>query len=136
MWQLAVIEVNVAQEGLLQVLAAVEAVALQDVLDPAVEALDHAVGLRSHRRGQAMLDAEVGAQEVKLVLSRCSASAQAEQAVGEGLAVVCEHLGDLHRRRAFQVAQKAARVGCGLRRIDAHKDPPRRPVDGFVALIP
>ena len=40
--ELAVVEVDVAQEGLFQVLAAVEAVALQDLLDPAVEALDHA----------------------------------------------------------------------------------------------
>jgi len=46
LWELAVVEVDVPQEGLLQVLAAVEEVALQDILDPAVDALDHAVGLR------------------------------------------------------------------------------------------
>lgn len=128
--ELAVVEVDVAQEGPLQVLAALEAVALQDVLDPAVEALDHAVGLGPHRRGQAVLDAEVRAEQVELVLSGGGALAQAEEAVGESLAVVGQHARDLHRGRALQVAQEAARVGSSLRRIDAHEDPPRRPVDG------
>ncbi len=53
--ELAVVEVDIVQEGLFQVLAAGEAVALQDLLDPAVEALEHAVGLRVHRRRKAVL---------------------------------------------------------------------------------
>ena len=40
--ELTVVEADVAQDGLLEVLAGAEAVALQHVLDPAVEALDHA----------------------------------------------------------------------------------------------
>ena len=129
MRELAVVEVDVAQEGLLQVLAAVEAMALQDILDPAVEALDHAVRLRPHRRCEAMLDAEFCAEHVELVLACGRALAQAEQPVGESLAVVRQHAGDLHRRRALQVAQEAAGVGRGLRGIDSHEDPARRPVD-------
>jgi hypothetical protein len=39
-----------------------EAVALEDILDAAVEPLDHAVRLRPKRRGQAELDPEGGAQ--------------------------------------------------------------------------
>ena len=39
--QLAVVEADIAQDGLLQVLAAAETMALQNVLDPAVEPLDH-----------------------------------------------------------------------------------------------
>jgi len=37
------------ERRLFQILAAAEAVALQDVLDPSVEALDHAIGLRVGR---------------------------------------------------------------------------------------
>ena len=103
LWQLAVVEVDVAQEGPLQVLAAPEAVALEDVLDPAVEAFDHAVRLRPHWRREAVL----GAKEVQLVLAGGHALAPAEQAVGESLSVVGQHPGDLHRGRAFQVAQEA-----------------------------
>ena len=61
--------------------------ALQDVLDPAIEAFDHAVGLRPHRRGQAMLDAETGAEAVEVVVARGGAPPQAEEPVGELLAI-------------------------------------------------
>ena len=44
-------------------------VRLQHFLDAAVEPLDHAIGLRVLRRGQAMLDAEVAAQMVERVLA-------------------------------------------------------------------
>jgi hypothetical protein len=40
-------------------------------------------------RGQAVLDAEVGAELVELVLACCGALAQTEQAVGEFLAIAC-----------------------------------------------
>jgi len=51
------------------------------------KALDHAIGLRVHRRRQAVLDAEVGAEQVELVLSRRGAFAQTEETVGEFLPV-------------------------------------------------
>ena len=64
-------------------------VRLQHLLDRAVEALDHVVGLRVHRRGQAVLDAEPGAEPVEFVLAGCGAFAQTEEKVGELLAVAC-----------------------------------------------
>ena len=39
--ELAAVEAEVAQEGLFEVLAAAEVVALENVLDPAIEALGH-----------------------------------------------------------------------------------------------
>ena len=60
---------GIAQEGLLQGLTALEAMALQDVLDPAVEPLDHAarhcrrtnggrcLTLRAHRGREMVVDA-------------------------------------------------------------------------------
>ena len=44
--------------------------ALQDVFDPAVEPLDHAICLWSHWWREAMLDAEISAKPVELMLSR------------------------------------------------------------------
>ena len=58
-------------------------VALQHLLDPAVEAFDHAVGLRVLRQRQSVLDAKVTAKQVELVLAGGAALARAEQAVGE-----------------------------------------------------
>ena len=112
--ELAVVEVDVAQDGLLQVLSAVEAMALQDVLDAAVEPLDHAVRLRPHRWREAVLDAQLGAEQVELVLSGRSALAQAEQAVGEGLAVARREEGlpiGYGRARSLQIAQRVAITG-------------------------
>ena len=123
--ELAVVKTDVAQQGLFQVLAAADVVALQHVLDPAVAALDHAVGCWSHRRGQTVLDAELGAEPVELVVAGGRAAAQSEQTVGELIAVVGEHPSDLHRRRAPQIAEKPAGTGGGLRRVDAREDPSR-----------
>src|SRR6056297_3219310 len=100
--------------------------ALQDILEPPVEALHHAVGLRPHRWREAMLDPETGTEAVELVVARGRALAQAEQPVGELLAVVGENTCDLHRRGALQVAQEAARVGGRLRWVDADEDPSGR----------
>ena len=51
------------------------------LLDAAVEAFDHAVGLGVLRRGEAVFDAEVAAQLVERVLAGGRAPAQAEQTV-------------------------------------------------------
>ena len=64
-------------------------VALQQLLDAAVEAFDHAVGLRMHRRGQTALDAEFIAELVERVPAGGAALVQAEQPIGELGAVAC-----------------------------------------------
>lgn len=130
MRELEVVEVDVAQDRLREVLAAVEAMALQYVRDSAFEPLDHAIGLPSHPGSVSVLDAKLGSKQVELVLSTGAAFAQTERAVGEGSSVVGQHAGDHHRGRAVDVAKEPPRVGRGLRRTDAHEDRPRRPVDG------
>jgi len=72
-----------------QFLARAEVVALQHLFDAAVEPLDHAVGLGVLRRSQAVFDAEIGAEQVELVLAGGAAFAQTEQAVGELFPVAC-----------------------------------------------
>ena len=74
--QLAVVEADVAEKRLFEVLAAAETVALEHVPDPSVETLDHAVGLRPHRWGQAMLDPEPGAEAVELMIAGRGAAAK------------------------------------------------------------
>jgi|GEM_PF-5652228 hypothetical protein len=53
--QVMSIQPNVAHERAFEVFAASEVVAAQHLFDAAVEALDHAVGLRTPRTGQALL---------------------------------------------------------------------------------
>jgi len=52
------------------------------------KALDHAIGLRVHRRAEAVLDAEIIAEPVKIVLTGCRSLAQAEQPIGEFLTII------------------------------------------------
>jgi len=52
------------------------------------KALDHAIGLRVHRRRQAVLDAEIIAKPVEIVLTGCRSLAQAEQPIGEFLTII------------------------------------------------
>ena len=73
------------QHGL-QLFAGSEVMALKHLLDPTVEAFDHAVCLRRFRRGQAVLDVQVGTGLVELVLARRGALALTD----EGL---CDHPG-------------------------------------------
>jgi len=86
--QLGVVKMNVAHQRGFQVFAADEMVALQHLLDAAVEALDHAVGLGVHRRAEAVLDAKIIAKPVKIVLTGCRSLAQAEQPIGEFLTII------------------------------------------------
>ena len=125
--KLLVVEQRVAMQRGFQLFAGPEVVRLQHLLDPAVEALDHAVGLRVLRRGQAMVDGEVGAEPVELVLAGGAALAQAEQAVGELFAVVGQHRPDAHRAGPFEIAQEAAGIGGGLGPVDRGRTPSGSP---------
>ena len=84
--------------------ARAEVVTLQHLLDAAVEALDHAVGLRVLRRGEAMFDAGIGAELIELVLAGGAAPAQTEQAVIELFPVVGENGSAAHRASPFEIA--------------------------------
>ena len=81
--QLLILESQIAVQRGFQFLTRPEVLALQDLFDPSVKALDYAVGLAMLRRGHTVFDAEVGAELVERVLTCCGAFAQAEQAVGE-----------------------------------------------------
>ncbi len=80
--ELAVVKTDVAQARPLKILAGAEAVALQDVLDPAVEPLHPAVRFGPHRRSEAVLDAKLRAEAVELVVPGGRTAAEAEEPVG------------------------------------------------------
>jgi hypothetical protein len=61
--------------------------ALQNVLDPPVEALHHSVRLRPHWRGEAMLDPQFSAEVIELVRAGGGTAAEAKETVGEFLPV-------------------------------------------------
>ena len=79
-----------------QLFAGPEVKALKHLLDAAVEPLDHPVGLERFWRGQAVLNSELSAELVERVRAGRRALAQAEPAVSELLAVVCENRADAH----------------------------------------
>jgi len=81
----------------LQIGAAVEAGLLQQLVDAAVEALDHAVRLRMPRRRQAVLCRQCGASHVEGVLA-ARLLVFGGETVGKFRAVVGQDLADLDRR--------------------------------------
>jgi hypothetical protein len=62
-----VVQLDITGNGALEVFAAGELVTSQHLFDAVVEVLDHAVGLRAPRAGEAMLDAQRLAQLIKLM---------------------------------------------------------------------
>ncbi len=62
-----IVDLNVALEGIGQVLGRVETGGSQDVSDAAVEVFDHAIGLGRSGLDQAMFDAVGGANEIERV---------------------------------------------------------------------
>ena len=78
--------------------------ALQDLRDPAIEPLDHAVGLRMLRRGWAAFYAQLTAKLTELVLAGGSALSHAEQTINELAVVIGQHLANADRAGFFQVA--------------------------------
>ena len=84
-----VVEPHVALNGMAQVFTGAETVGGQDFADPAVEAFDHAVGLRVTRLGQAVFDVQCGTQPVKLMVAT-GLFLFVEQPIGEFAAIICE----------------------------------------------
>ena len=104
--------------------------ALQHLLDAAVEPLHHSVGLGRLGWCKAVLDLEGRAERVELMRSGCRPLAQAEEPIRELLAVVGKNGADADWAGAFQIPQEAAGVGRSLGREDADEDPAGRPVNG------
>lgn len=126
---MVVVELQVVEQGRLQIGPAIETRLLQQFADAAVEALHHAVGLGMARRSQAVLDAHAGADLVEgapaaglLVLRR--------EAVGELRAVVGQDLGDLDRRGQLETAQEVDAAVLGHVAVDLQEHPARGAVDG------
>ena len=86
--ELVVVEPYIAFERLLQIVTALEVPRTEHLCDASVEAFDHAVGLGSPDRCQAVLDTQFLAELVKAVVSRRLALSRGKQSVGELLAVV------------------------------------------------
>ena len=82
-----------------------KAVGLEHIGNAPIEALDHAVGLRRPRLGQAVLDAQGLTQLIKLMRSTGLALSAAKQTVSELFSVVCQQLADFDRARLVQRLQ-------------------------------
>ena len=136
LWQVLVVQPHVAQQRFLQVLCAVEMMRTQHLLNPAVEAFDHAVGLRRTRPCQAVFNAQSLTQRVELMLTTCFLYSLAKQPVGEFLAVIGQKRANPERRSARQRVQEGLCSGCRLAVLDCHEYPARSAVDGHEDVAP
>jgi hypothetical protein len=89
-----VVQPGIAQQGVFQVLPTDEVMAAQDLLDAAIEALDHAVRLRASSR-VSRCSAPRLAKLVELMVAAAS-MLRAKQAIGKLLAIVAspKHAGE------------------------------------------
>jgi hypothetical protein len=86
--QVLVVQPNVSMQSLLHVLRAVEVMRPQHLLQAAVEALDHAIGLGRSWLGQSVLNVQCVAKRIELVLAAGVFGALSKQSVGELFAIV------------------------------------------------
>jgi len=87
-------------------------------------------GLGRFRRGEAVLDAQFGAELVEFMLAGCGTLAQAERVICELLAVACwewSATGGYGRARSPQIAQRAAITGAQVSMVVLRTTPSRRP---------
>jgi len=89
-----IIEPDVPKNRVFETLGGIEAMGRQDLADPAIEALDHAVGLWVPGLDEAMIDAIEGAGLVKRVCAPRLAFAPRTEAIGELLAIVSQDTRD------------------------------------------
>ena len=100
---------------------------VDDLADAAIEAFDHAVGVRVTRRNQSMFDHQLLAQHVKdMLAARDTLAADrvfflAGQTVGELAAVVTEQFDDGDRASVFQFEQEVGAAAVALVGIDFHE---------------
>lgn len=92
-----VVRRDIPQRGLHHVLARAEVTGFDHIADPAIEAPRHAVGLRRSGLAQAMLNAKVLAQHIKLMVTTDLALTASKQSLKELLAVVGQPLGDVQQ---------------------------------------
>ncbi len=130
LWKVVIIDVDVALQGLCQVLPGAKAVGRQDLADAAVKALNHTVGLGMARRDEAVLDGLCVTVPIAAMLIRRFPLTGRAEPVGEFLAVIGQDVGDLNGRGLEEIGQEALGAGGGLLRQDLNIDPARGAVDG------
>ena len=106
-----------------------------ELTDAAIEALDHAGCLRLARPDQAMIDAELCADQIERMLARRRLFL-ARESVRELTAVVSEDRLDVHRPGLVETAQKVGAAGVCLIAVGAHVDPAPGTINGHKQLAP
>ena len=106
-----VVQVHIALERLAHILARYEAMRLQHIADASIEALHHPIGLGRSGLDEPVLNAQLLAQPVKLMVAAGLLDPTGKQPIRELLAVVGQQLGCLDRAGLVQGLQK--RLGAG-----------------------
>lgn len=124
------VDADVADQGVVQVLAGMAAVGGQDLGEAAVAARDPAVGLGVARCDEAMRDGVGGADAIERVLTGRCALAGGAAPVGERLVVVGQDLSHLERGGLEEAFEKALGAGGGLCGKNRPVDPAPRAIEG------
>ena len=112
--QLVVVQGHIAQQSLLQVFTAAEPMGLESITDATVGPLHHPVGCGRPGLGQPVLDTQLLAQPIKLMVAAGLALLAGKQAVCKFLAVVGQELVDPDWAGLVQSFEKGLCAGSTL----------------------
>ena len=115
-----VVRPHIAHQRCLQLCCRCKARLMEYLGDPAVEALDHTVGLRVTGWAQTMLDVQRFASHIELVNS-AGPSFLIPESIRELAAIVREELDDFHGCGPLQAAQEVHAAVLALIWVDAHE---------------
>lgn len=137
LWNVVVVDLDVIAQRRLELCGRSEPDLIDDVADTAVEALDHAVGLRMAWRNKPMLDIKLLAQTVEYVApARLSVLALGSKTVGELAAVIGKQFNDLDRASSTRLCQKVGSAILTLVSVDVDEHPARGAIDGDEQVAP
>lgn len=114
----------------MQMLPGTESCGLQHLVDPPVEAIDHAVGLRVPWLDQAVFHAVGDADLIEGMLAGRFALTGGAKATRERFAIVGEDLGDFERGGLQEAFEEGAGMLGRFGQQDLHVDPARGAIDG------
>jgi hypothetical protein len=123
-----IVKLEVIEQDTLHISPAIGGLSYQ-LTDLAIEAFNHAVGLRVARPSQAMLDLHASADFVKGVVA-AGHLVFGGKAVSKLRAVIGQYSGDLDRRRELETAQEIDATAFSHVAVDVQENPALRTVDG------
>ena len=106
----------------------------QDIADPPIKTLHHAVGLRMARTYKSVFNTMLCTSDVEGMMPGWLALTSRSESIREAFAIIGQHLANLEGCLADEMMEKGPGITCRLAGADLQVDPTRCPVDSDVQI--